>query len=155
MGVCGAERGGLIVSCTRLFSFGPIDGELKRRHQAVCQIDAAMINASRPGKTIGSVFAVGQKAYSEASFPDEWRHHHQGGSTGYVGREVRATPGNSTEILPNQPFAWNPSITGTKSEDTILVTPGDNAILSFTGNWPTSRYVVDGASYLRSDILVL
>ena len=103
-----------------------------------------MIAATRPGRTIGAVFAVGEKAYAEAGFPDEWRHHHQGGSTGYVGREVRATPGNSTEILPNQPFAWNPSIAGTKSEDTILVKPGDNSILSFTGNWPTSRYLAAG-----------
>ncbi len=155
MAVCCGERYGLIVSCTRLFSFGPIEGELRRRHQAVCQVDAAMIAATRPGRTLGDVFAAATRAYADAGFPDEWRHHHQGGPTGYVGREVRATPDNPTPVYPNQAFAWNPSIAGTKSEDTILVGPEGNEILSPAGEWPTSPYVAAGRSWPRCDILDL
>lgn len=155
MGVTSAERGGLMISCTRLFSFGAIDEELDRRHQAVCQVDAEMMAATQPGRTLGAVFATAQNAYAAAGFPDEWRHHHQGGSTGYVGREVRATPGNATEVLANQAFAWNPSITGTKSEDTILIGGHVNEILSATGNWPTRPYVAGGSTWHRPDILML
>lgn len=155
MGVCGGERGGLVVSVTRLFSFGPIDPELQRKHRAVCQVDAEMINATRPGRTLGTVFAVAQKAYADVGFPDEWRYHHQGGATGYRGREVRASPGNAAEVLIHQAFGWNPSISGTKSEDTILVTRDGHEILSATGNWPTSRYVTGGNPISRPDILTL
>ena len=55
--------------------------------------------------------------------------------------------------MPNQAFAWNPSIAGTKSEDTILVGPEGNEILSSTGNWPTTPYPAGGQNWSRTDIL--
>lgn len=155
MVVCCGERHGLIVSNSRLFSFGPVDDDLRRRHEAVCRVDAAMIAATRPGRTLGQVFDAACAAYAEAGFPDEWHHHHQGGSTGYLPREVRAEPGDPTPILDHQAFAWNPSIAGTKSEDTILVTPDGNEILSDTGQWPRSGYEAHGQTWPRCDILIL
>jgi Xaa-Pro dipeptidase len=153
MGVVGGERGGLIVSATRLFSFGALNEDLRRRHKAVCQVDAAMISATRPGKTLGSVLEIAKRTYAEAGFANEWERHHQGGSTGYLAREARATPGNSTAVLVNQAFAWNPSIAGTKSEDTTLVGPATNEVLSSTGQWPTTDYAAGGANWPRCDIL--
>ncbi|HOW69793.1 MAG TPA: M24 family metallopeptidase [Phycisphaerae bacterium] len=149
----GAERGGLIVSCTRLFSFGPIDEDLRRRHEAVCRVDAAMIGATHPCSTLGEVFAVAQRVYAESGFPDEWRRHHQGGSTGYLPREVKAVPGDTTPVLSGQAFAWNPSIAGTKSEDTILTDLLESEILTATGAWPTTSYPGGGKTYPRCDIM--
>ncbi len=153
MGVCCGERHGLIVSVTRLFAFGPIDDDLRRRHEAVCRVDAAMITATRPDRTLADVFTVAQKAYADAGFPEEWTYHHQGGSTGYQPREVRATPTETTPISANQAFAWNPSIAGTKSEDTILVGPDRNEILSATADWPTTPYRAADQTWPRGDIL--
>ncbi len=155
MAVACGERSGLLVSCTRLFSFKPIDAQLARKHEAVCAVDAALIAATRPGRTLGEVFAIGQKTYAEHGFAEEWTLHHQGGLTGYVGREVRGTPGSPLEIRANQAFAWNPSIAGTKSEDTIIVGERDNEIISATGNWPTRMYEAGGRSWPRSEILVV
>ena len=153
MGVVGAERWGLHVSASRLFSFAAISPELHARHAAVCQVDAELIAATRPGRTLGEVLATGQAAYAAAGFADEWQLHHQGGSTGYLGREVKAVPGDPTPVLENQAFAWNPSIAGTKSEDTILVAAGGNEIISATGQWPCSAYTAAGKSWARCDIL--
>lgn len=153
MAVGGGERHGLCVSVTRLFSFGPIDDDLRRRHDAVCRVDAGMIGATRPSNTLGGVIAVARQSYADNGFTDEWTRHHQGGSTGYLGREVKATPGDPTPIEPNQVFAWNPSIAGTKSEDTILVGPETNEILTATGNWPTTDYEAGGRTWSRCDIL--
>ena len=150
MGVCGAERDGLYVSVSRLFAFGPIDADLLRRHEAVCRVDAALMGATRPGATLGEIFAVCQKVYADAGFPDEWKLHHQGGLTGYQGRENRATPGSSTRVLPNQAYAWNPSIAGTKSEDTILVLPDRTEIISATGQWPMKGYSAGGRTWMRN-----
>jgi Xaa-Pro aminopeptidase len=155
MAVIGGERGGLIASCTRLFSFGPIGSDLRRRHEAVCKIDAAMIGHTRPGRTLGEVFAVARQAYAEAGFPDEWKRHHQGGPTGYLAREAKASPDNPTEVLSNQAFAWNPSIAGTKSEDTILVGPGGTEILTATGQWPATSYPAGGRDWERPNILAV
>ena len=117
-----AEREGLHVSLTRLVSFGPPPDELARLARACAEVDAAFIAASRPGTMLGAAFAAGAASYAAQGFPEEWRKHHQGGLTGYRGREVFATPRVETAIPSSAALAWNPSLTGgAKSEDTILV----------------------------------
>jgi len=155
MAVVGGERDGLVVSCSRLFSFGPVSKELARKHEAVCQVDAAMIAHTRPGHTLGQVLDVAKATYARAGFPDEWRRHHQGGLAGYQPREVKALPGSTLPIQVGQMFAWNPSITGTKSEDTLLVGPETNEILTATGAWPVTDHTAAGRSWPRPDVLVL
>jgi Xaa-Pro aminopeptidase len=132
-----SELGGLISNLTRIVHFGKVSTELAKRHQAVCEVDAQVNQATQPGKTFGSLFSVLQRAYSDAGHAGEWEHHHQGGSTGYAGREVFATPGDTTVVLDRQAFAWNPSIAGTKSEDTVLVDGGRIEVLTAAGAaWP-------------------
>ncbi len=152
MGVLGGERHGLTVSVTRLVSFGPVDSDLLRKHEAVCRVDAAMIAATRPGRTMGEALTVAQEVYAEQGLADEWMLHHQGGLTGYVGREIRVGPACQEPIRVGQVFAWNPSIAGTKSEDTVLVSPDCNEILSLTRAWPTTKYTAQGREYPRCDI---
>lgn len=133
-----ASYGGLISNLTRFVHFGEPPEELKRKQQAVADVDAAVNFATRPGRTLGEIFRDLQQAYAAAGFADEWKLHHQGGSTGYAPREVLAKPGDETRVLENQAFAWNPSITGTKSEDTILVTAEGFEILTGHGDeWAT------------------
>lgn len=154
MAVVGAERDGLICSATRLVSFGPLSADLRRRHNAVVRVDATLISETRPDRTLGEIFGAAQKAYAQAGFPDEWKRHHQGGSTGYAGREVRAEPSSPVRVLDDQAFAWNPSIAGTKSEDTILVTDGGTEMLTQVVDWPMIEVEAGGATLRRPDILV-
>jgi Xaa-Pro dipeptidase len=154
MAVVCAEQAGLIASATRLFSFGEPEAPWRHRQKAVCRIDAVMMDRSRPGRTLGEVFAAAQKAYADAGFPDGWRDHHQGGPTGYRTRERRATPGNPAPILAHQAFAWNPSLVAAKSEDTILTTDAGFEILTATGEWPSVRVDLGGTVIERPDILV-
>ena len=127
--VAGGERGGLIANCTRLAHFGELPADLARRHQAVVNVDAALVGATVPGATLGTIFAQAQTAYAAEGFAQEWRLHHQGGSCGYLPREVKAAPDDPTVVLADQAFAWNPSIAGTKSEDTILCRAGGCEVL--------------------------
>jgi Xaa-Pro dipeptidase len=128
-----AEREGLHVSMTRLVSFGKAPDELVRLVQATAEVDAAMLAASRPGVTTGEILAISATAYEAQGFPEEWRLHHQGGLTGYRGREVFAVPGELTPLPAASAVAWNPSITGgAKSEDTALVTDDGVEVLTRT-----------------------
>jgi antitoxin VapB len=133
--LCG-RKGGLICSLTRLVHFGPMSEELRRKTEAVAQIDARMIAATRPEATLSDIFRIGQSAYAGWGYPDEWEKHHQGGLAGYAPREIIARPTSPEPVLVGQAFAWNPSITGVKSEDTILVGEQTNEVLTEMKDWP-------------------
>jgi len=150
---CG-ERHGLVAAASRLVSFGPIKKALRRQHQAVCNIDATLILATRPGRRVGDILKRGIEAYKAEGFADQWQFHHQGGPTGYLGREYVATPGETRCVQPNQPFAWNPSITGTKSEDTILATDKGPLMITAPVDWPTIEGRCDDGTVVRADILI-
>jgi Xaa-Pro aminopeptidase len=150
--LCG-RRYGLVCSLTRLVHFGSLPEELRRKAEAVAHIDAAFLTATRPGRSLGQVFAEAQSAYAGAGFADEWRLHHQGGPAAYEPREVIATPDSDFLIAAGQAYAWNPSITGTKSEDTFLVGQSGNEVISAIEGWPVYTLSVNGQSILRPAIL--
>jgi len=141
--LCG-RRWGLVCSITRLVHFGRLPDELRRKAAAVAQIDAAFIAATRPGRTLGEIFEVAQAAYAQTGFADEWQLHHQGGPAGYEPREYVATPGSQDLVAAGQVYAWNPSITGAKSEDTVLVGEGGNEVLTPIAGWPMLSVSVEG-----------
>jgi Xaa-Pro aminopeptidase len=121
--VVSAERGGLYANVTRMVYFEEPDTELERRQEACETILRRMREeATRPGRSLADAFADCQRFYADAGFPDEWKLHHQGGVTGYASREIIATPQTRHEIQIDQAFAWNPSITGAKAEETFLLT---------------------------------
>ena len=120
--VC-TERGGLYVSLTRIVDFEEPEPELARRQEASEEVLRRMREeATRPGRTLADAFEDCKSFYAEAGFPDEWRLHHQGGMAGYAAREVIATPETRQEIQVGQAFAWNPSVTGAKAEETFILT---------------------------------
>ncbi len=151
-----ASFGGLISNMTRFVSFQPLSAEIKKKQQAVCNVDAAVNLSTRPGKTLGEMFKVLQKAYADNGFEGEYALHHQGGSTGYAGREVFADPASDIRVLENQAFAWNPSITGVKSEDTIVCRGGGiEMITPMSADWPKlqrdiRRSIIGPAGHSRS-----
>ena len=147
--------GGLIAAATRLVHFGVPPAEVEERLRAVAEVDAKLILSTRAGRTLGDQFALAERAYAEMGHPEAIREHHQGGSIGYLSREVLASPGNPSLIQTWQAFAWNPSLPGSKSEDTILLTETGPEILTRWPEWPTFAVTVDGQTIQRPAILVL
>lgn len=139
-----AQRLGLTVSITRLVHFGPsLPDDLRRRHEAVCRVDAALHAATRIGRRWCDCLADGIAMYGQCGLSDEWRKHHQGGPMGYDLRDFKATPSETRTVQPRQLVGWNPSITGTKSEDTILTADASGAnesapceVVSRMSDWP-------------------
>lgn len=121
--VASAELRGLYVSLTHIVHLEEPDEDFRRRQGACEEILRRMREeATHPGRALADAFEDCKGFYAEAGFPDEWRLHHQGGMAGYVSREVIATPESRQEIQIGQAFAWNPSITGAKAEETFILT---------------------------------
>jgi hypothetical protein len=55
----------------------------------------------------------------------------------------------------NQAFAWNPSITGTKVEETIVVANDAFEVITRSPDFPTIATVIDGREYLSPGVLTL
>lgn len=150
--LCG-RRHGLVCSVTRFVYFGRLPDDLRRKAEAVARVDTAFINATRPGRSLGEILRHASMAYASVGFPDEWQRHHQGGPAGYEPREVVATPDSDDRVAVGQAYAWNPSIAGVKSEDTILVGEYGNEVLTAMPGWPALPVAVDGQQIERPAIL--
>lgn len=136
-----AQRGGLYASLTRTVAFDPPEWLGERKH-GCDRVAATALGATRrvagADGTAGDVFEAIQAGYAAVDYPDEWERHHQGGATGYAGREWFASPDAETPVRTPMGYAYNPTIQGTKSEDTYLVTAdGEVERLTATSNWPT------------------
>jgi antitoxin VapB len=151
--LCGRQHG-LVASVTRLVHFGPLADELRNKANAVALIDATFLTQTRPGATLGSVFAAAQEVYAQTGYTNEWQLHHQGGPAGYEAREVIAAPGMTYTVAAGQPYAWNPSITGCKSEDTALISELGFEVVTTTPQLPVLTVEIGGVQVTRPDILV-
>jgi Xaa-Pro aminopeptidase len=150
--LCG-RKWGLVCSLTRLIHFGPLPDSLRKKANAVAKVDATYIANTQPGRQMAEIFKYGLAAYAETGYPGEWRFHHQGGLAGYEPREIIATSDSQEVLSAGQVYTWNPSITGTKSEDTILVTEHGCEILTEIKDWPTNPVEINGQTFFRPAIL--
>jgi Xaa-Pro aminopeptidase len=148
-----AKRGGLIVNLSRMVCVGDIPTELLDRTESTAFVNAKLWDATRPGVTGADLYQVAAGAYSSVGFGDEINLHHQGGAAGYKTREWVAHPKSADVVKPNQAFSWNPSITGTKVEETIVVRREGNEVISRSPDFPTLSTVIDGIEYLSPGIL--
>ena len=151
-----AVKWGLNLSMTRFVHFGEVTNELKKKHEAIVNIDSRLILNTRPGKKLKELFMEHTHNFEKFGYPDEWEKLHQGGSASYRIRDVKPnlnTP-DSEIVMLNQAYAWNPSITGIKSEDTILINEEGNEIISEDKNWPLVKIYVDGKEIYRPGIYI-
>ncbi len=148
-----ARKGGLIVSLTRFVHFGKVPPELRERYAANVWIDCMFMAATQPGVPAAEVLRKGIEAYGAKGYPEEWKLHHQGGSIGYTGRDYRCHFQTPDVVQENQAFTWNPSLTGTKSEDTILATKDGPEMITRPILYPTLSVEVGGTVFVRPDIL--
>jgi len=151
---CG-RRQGLIANLTRIVHFGLPPEALLARHEACCRIELALWSATRPGRSWGDALQAGIERYAIEGFAEEWTLHHQGGPTGYAGRDFLVTPGEQRLISDHQAVAWNPSITGSKSEDTFIVQGDERLVVTAaSASWPQLSIATDdGDSVQRPGIL--
>ena len=149
-----SRKWGLTISMTRFIHFGALPAELAACFKSAAQVNAAVMNASRVGATSAELFKVLQAAYGAEGFAGEERMHHQGGPTGYWEREWIATPAGTETVVNNQAFAWNPSIRGGKTEDTVLLHNGVIENLTPTPELPSIAANVEGSTYAATGVLV-
>ncbi len=147
---------GLVISATRTVEFER-DEKFESQHEINARIDSEILDATLMKWSISQVFFEIEKSYTSHGYPDEWKFHHQGGIAGYNTREIVAIPHFPFQIDDNMSFAWNPTVTGTKSEDTYVRTKNGMRLLSTneSGDWPYLEIEINRRKYKRPGILIL
>ncbi len=152
--VC-AKRAGLIASLSRIACIGKVPDELQRKTEAVAHVFTHFLAATKVGASGAELYKIAADAYTEKGFADEINKHHQGGAAGYKTRDWVAHPKSAEIVRKNQAFAWNPSITGTKAEETVILTDNGIEYLTASPDFPQIEIKIDGITFYSPNILSL
>ena len=153
--VC-AKRNGLIASLSRIVCAGKISEELKQKTHAAARVNAKLLAATKPETTGAELYKIAAAAYAAEGFAGEINLHHQGGATGYRTRDWVAHPAGAEKVVKNQAFAWNPSITGTKTEETVIAFDDKKIeVITASPDWAQIAVEIDRRKYLSADVLSL
>jgi antitoxin VapB len=150
--VC-ARRQGLVASLSRIVCAGKIPDELTRRTRVAALVNARLLAATRPGANGADLYQTAAEGYAAAGFAGEQNLHHQGGATGYRTRDWVAHPASAERVYANQAFAWNPSISGTKVEETCIVSETGIEVLTASPGWKQIPVEIDGTKYFSPDVM--
>ena len=150
-----ARYKGLITTITRIVHIGKPDPKIIQQFTMNCEIECRMILATKPGVPISVPLQAGLDAYKEFGFRKEWELHNQGGAQGYLARDIRAVPTSEELVKENQAVCWNPSISGTKTEDAFIATRRGPLMITKPVVFPTIEYHKDGVLLTRPGMLIL
>jgi Xaa-Pro dipeptidase len=151
MAVTCVRKHGLITSLTRLVSFGGESSEYKKRYTKLLEVEKTILDYTQHGIIVSEMFRELQAAYAKAGREVAWSEHHQGGPTGYNARDFIATPTEMRMLVDGSAYAWNPSLSGVKVEDTVLLLNDKLEVLTEDSRWPLRE--VGGR--LRPEVLEL
>lgn len=128
---------GLYANLTRFVYFTSLSREQRRQQDIIRTIEADGLFSCRPGSTLAQVYIALAQAYRAQTYPTAISQHHQGGITGYLAREVIATPATAIPLEVGMAIALNPSLPGVKIEDTFLLQAAGLENLTLHLDWPT------------------
>lgn len=148
-----ARRHGLVASLSRIVSAGEVSEDLRRRMLGSARVNAKLLAATRPGAAGSELYRVAADAYAEEGFPGEEEKHHQGGAAGYRTRDWVAHPASGETVQAQQAFAWNPTVTGSKAEETCIASAEGVEVITKSPDWPQIAVRVGGREYLSPDVL--
>ncbi|MGL5956358.1 MAG: M24 family metallopeptidase [Brevinema sp.] len=137
MAVICSQYKGVMIAASRIRYFREENIQEKEYNSSVAKINAEMIAASRLGTHSSSLWESMLKSYKTHKVEEEYLNHHQGGAIGFESREWILRPNLDETLLEHQLLAWNPTLRGTKSEETVIIAKESPKVLTITGDFPT------------------
>jgi Xaa-Pro aminopeptidase len=148
-----ARKYGLCATASRAVSFGPPDDLFRAEHNAVCKVGATYVASTWPDALPREILAAGRRVYTLTGYEHEWRQAPQGHVTGRAAVELALTSHTEDLFQPGWAVTWNAGIGASRSCDTFLVTEQGPRVVTPTETWPLKRIRVQGADFVRPDIL--
>lgn len=150
-----ARYKGLVTKLTRFVNFGKPNDEFVRQYKDTLDIENGLIEATTVGTDDLDIFRLSQSLYAEKGYPDMWKNHHQGGPQGYTNGYYLITENTHGIVRENQCYCYNPSITGSKTEDGFIVTEDGPLLITYPVSFPVEKAQIGETEILRPGVLVL
>jgi len=150
---CNARYKGLVTKITRMLHFGKISPEFQEQYRQTAAIENAMADATKPGVDEIVPFNLAVKMYEDFGHHEMWKVHHQGGPQSYTNGFYLITPDTHNIVKLHQCYGYNPSITGTKTEDGFVVTEEGPLFITYPVTFPAIKEEINGFEYVRPGIL--
>jgi Xaa-Pro aminopeptidase len=148
-----ARKYGLCVMASRSVSFGPPDPQFRREQDTASKVSAGYVAATWPDAVPREILAAGRRIYQLCGFDHEWLLSPQGHITGRAPVELALTPKTEELFQAGWAITWQASAGAALSCDTLLATDEGPRLLTPTEVWPLKRIRIQGADFVRPDIL--
>ncbi len=148
-----ARKYGLVVTASRTVCFGPPDDTLRKEQDAVCKVSATYLASTWPDARPREIFQAGRRVYALTGFEHEWLLTPQGHLTGRAAVEMPLTPATEELFVPGFAVTWKASAGAALSSDTFVVTESGPKLATPTEVWPLKKIRIQGADFIRPDLL--
>jgi Xaa-Pro aminopeptidase len=148
-----ARKYGIYVTASRSVCFGELPADFRKDHNAVCRVSAGYLAATWPDAVPREILLAGRRIYLISEFEHEWQLAPQGHLTGRTPIEMLLTPQTEELFQPGWSVTWDASAGAAISCDTFLITEEGAKIVTPTEVWPLKRIRIQGAEFVRPDVL--
>lgn len=148
-----ARKYGLYVSASRSVCFGDVPAELRQDHNAVSRVSAGYVASTWPDAVPREILLTGRRIYLISGYEHEWQLAPQGHITGRSPVEMALTPQTEELFQAGWAVTWNASAGAANSCDTFLITEEGARLVTPTEYWPLKRIRIQGAEFVRPDVL--
>ncbi len=149
-----ARKYGLCAAASRSVSFGPVDEEFQKEHNAVCRVGASYLASTWPDAVPREILTAGRRIYLISGFEHEWMQAPQGWLTGRAPVESLLTPQTEELFHPGWAVTWSANAGAASGIDTFLITEQGPKDMTPPEAWPLKRIRIQGAEFVRPDVLV-
>jgi Xaa-Pro aminopeptidase len=148
-----ARKYGLTATASRALCFGELAAEVRQAQNAVCRVSASYLASTWPEAVPREILTAARRIYMVAGYEHEWALCEQGHVTGRAPVELAITTQTEDIFLPGWAVTWHASADSASSCDTFLVTDKGPKVLTPTETWPLKRIRIQGAEFVRPDVL--
>jgi hypothetical protein len=149
-----ARKYGLCATASRSVCFGQPDAALRKDHETACKVTATYVASSWPDSVPRQILAGGRRIYQMSGAEHEWRQCPQGYLTGHLPVEAALAPQTDELFHSGWAATWQSSCGGALSCDTFLITEDGPRTVTAAESWPLKRIRIQGAEFVRPDLLI-
>jgi hypothetical protein len=148
-----ARKYGLNATASRTVCFGPPDAAFRQEHNTASKVSATYLASSWPDAVPSEILTAGRRVFLICGMEHEWLLAPQGHVTGRSPVELRITPSTSDLFRAGWAVTWQASAGASSSCDTFILADDGPMLVTPTETWPLKRIRVQGAEFVRPDIL--